>query len=142
LVSGKTVTHTVTIKAGSGELLRGQVLGLGGDGKYSPTVLPPTAILAADVDASLEIQAPAYIQGRFKANVLIVPANTNFNDLADTLRDVGVWPETVQTGQDRRVAWFGTQIPTTGTGSPVDLDPDGAPLTDMSSLEGIPYVSY
>lgn len=75
-VNVDTLTNSVTIAAGEGELKRGTVLSLGTDGKCkvisAATGLTPYGILCDDVDATSEAVAEVYVSGVFNKNALIV----------------------------------------------------------------------
>lgn len=98
LVSGETVTRSVTAKAGEGLLKRGQIMGKeAATGKYMKASAPASAIVAEDVDATAaDVLAAVYVQGRFKANTVILPPATTLAQAREQLWDFGIYLETVE----------------------------------------------
>src|SRR5262245_9950407 len=97
MVSGETISRSVTIAAGEGLLRRGQILGRDAGGKYTKAAAPASAILVHDIDATAaDVLGLVHVQGRFKANTVILPPATTLAAARDQLWDFGVYLETVQ----------------------------------------------
>ena len=146
LVSGYTVTRSIVIKAGSGQLKRGQVLGKEtATGKYSPTIIPHSVVLVDDIDAtSADVEAPAYFQGRLKENLLELPLGTTIPEIFDVFDPRNLAIETVDKYPESRQVVASPlvfQIPTSLLNGN-DLDPDPAKFEDAAAINGIGFLSY
>lgn len=73
--SGKApvFTKSIELAAGSGDLKRGQLIGVSTEGVYSPIKSgdEPYGILCADVDATNAAGAAVYVSGHFNANKVV-----------------------------------------------------------------------
>src|SRR5262245_45468992 len=102
LVAGETVSVSGTVLTGQGVLLRGTILGKdGATGKWSRAATPLAGILAHDVNtASGDVTGVIYVQGKFKDNVVILPAATTLAQARAALWDTGVYLLDVQEEND------------------------------------------
>jgi Bacteriophage lambda head decoration protein D len=102
LVAGETITVSGTILAGQGALLRGTVLGKDGTtGKWArATAITATGgggILVHDVDTTAgDIVSDVHVQGKYKDNVIILPAGKTLAETRASLHATGVYLLDVQ----------------------------------------------
>jgi hypothetical protein len=98
LVAGETVSTSGVVTAGQGVLLRGTVMGKdAATGKWARATAPPAGILAHDIDTTPgDVTGVVYVQGKFKDNVVILPAATTLADTRKALWDTGVYLLDVQ----------------------------------------------
>ena len=87
-------TKAIELKAGTGELKRGQLIGLSTDGKYSPMKSgdEPYGVLCHDVtlSASAPVGAVVYVTGHFNANKVVgYDEAQHYN----ALRSLGIYVE-------------------------------------------------
>jgi hypothetical protein len=98
------VTGVVTLASGAGALIRGTVLGkITASGEFQTCDVAaedgsqdPLAILSADADASTSaVKAPVYLTGAFNPSALTLGGDTTSADVADALRDRGIFLKSV-----------------------------------------------
>ena len=93
-VSGKAhaFTKAIELKAGTGKLKRGQLIGLSTGGTYSAINSndEPYGILCEDVDATSAVKVVVYVTGHFNANKVI-----GYNEAQhyNALRSLGIYVE-------------------------------------------------
>lgn len=99
LVAGETVSVSGVIATGQGVLIRGTILGKdGATGKWArATALTPGGILAHNVDTTGgDVTSVVYVQGKFKDNVVVLPAAMTMAQARTALWDSGVYLLDVQ----------------------------------------------
>lgn len=98
LVAGETVTTSGVILTGQGVLLRGTILGKdGATGKWSRAAAPPAGILVHDIDTTAgDVTGIVHVQGKYKDNVVILPAGKTMAETRAALWDSGVYLLDVQ----------------------------------------------
>ena len=98
LVAGETVSQSGVILTGQGVLLRGTIMGKNAtSGKWARAEAPPMGILAHDVDTTLgDVTGVIYVQGKFKDNVVVLPAGKTLAETRASLWDTGVYLLDVQ----------------------------------------------
>jgi hypothetical protein len=98
LVAGETVSQSGVIATGQGVLIRGTVLGKDpATGKWTRAFAPSSGILVHDVDTTLgDVTGVVYTQGKFKDNVVILPAAKTLAETRTALWDFGVYLLDVQ----------------------------------------------
>ena len=98
LVAGETITQSGVILTGQGALIRGTILGKDGTtGKWSRAAAPPAGILVHDVDTTAaDVTAPIHVQGKYKDNVIVLPAGKTLAETRAALWDSGVYLLDVQ----------------------------------------------
>ena len=99
LVAGETISQSGVIATGQGVLIRGTILGQdGATGKWArATALTPGGILAHNVDTTAgDVTGVIYVQGKFKDNVVVLPAATTLAVARKALWDCGVYLLDVQ----------------------------------------------
>jgi hypothetical protein len=98
LVAGETVSVSGTVLTGQGVLIRGTILGKdGATGKWARATTPPAGILVHDVDTSAgDVTGIIHTQGKYKDNVIILPAGKTLAETRTALWDTGVYLLDVQ----------------------------------------------
>jgi hypothetical protein len=98
LLAGDPVTQSGVILTGQGVLLRGTIMGKNGTtGKWERAVHPSSGILVHDCDtAAGDVQGIVHVQGKYKDNVVILPAATTLAVARAELWDFGVYLLDVQ----------------------------------------------
>jgi hypothetical protein len=98
LVAGETISQSGTILTGQGVLLRGTIMGKNGtSGKWGRAETPPSGILVHDVDTTAgDVTGIIYVQGKFKDNVVILPAGKTLAETRTAMWDNGVYLLDVQ----------------------------------------------
>ena len=90
--SGKApvFTKAIELAEGSGELKRGQLIGVSTGGAYSPIKSgdEPYGILCEDVDATSGVGVAVYVSGHFNANKVIGYVEA---DHYNALRGLGIY---------------------------------------------------
>jgi hypothetical protein len=98
LVAGETISTSGVILTGQGALIRGTILGKDpATGKWARATTPPAGILAHDVDTTAgDIVSVVYVQGKFKDNVVVLPAGKTLAETRAAMWDTGVYLLDVQ----------------------------------------------
>lgn len=98
LVAGETISTSGVILTGQGVLLRGTIMGKdGATGKWARAVTPPAGILVHDIDTTAgDVTGVIYVQGKFKDNVVVLPAGKTLAETRTALWDSGIYLLDVQ----------------------------------------------
>jgi hypothetical protein len=98
LVAGETITTSGVILTGQGVLIRGTIMGKDGTtGKWSRAVTPPAGILVHDIDTTAgDVTGIVHVQGKYKDNVVVLPAGKTMAETRTALWDSGVYLLDVQ----------------------------------------------
>jgi len=98
LVAGETISTSGVILTGQGAMIRGTIVGKdGATGKWSRAVTPPAGILVHNVDTTAgDVTSTIYVQGKFKDNVVVLPAGKTLAETRAALWDSGIYLLDVQ----------------------------------------------